>query len=163
MRSFLVQGSLLAGVLLMVSFSGCAARKALVEPSAGPPTMTKEDVVNMVTSGISDTLIIAQIQATNSRFQLSVPDIVEMKKAGVSDIVIDVMIRTAQAAPSEERGRTQRYYVPRFYWVSPFPYRPFYFYDPFYDPFWIYPSRVSLHISSRYTLGRHRRVPYRRR
>ena len=84
---------LLMGVVVIItSLGGCAARRSSASWAERPRTLTKEDVVNMATSDIGDAVIIAQIDATGSRFELSVSDVTELKQAGVSEKVIEYMI-----------------------------------------------------------------------
>ena len=59
----------------------------------GEPLST-DDIKKMTRAGISDDVIIRQIEATNSTFYLSSADIVDMKKAGVSQRVISYMVQT---------------------------------------------------------------------
>ncbi len=56
--------------------------------------LSVDDVKKMSKAGLSDNVIINQIQATNSVFYLSTADIIDLKNAGVSQRVIDYMIQT---------------------------------------------------------------------
>lgn len=49
------------------------------------------DVVNMSRSGLSDAVVINQIQTRGVQQQLQVPDIISMHQQGVSDLVISTM------------------------------------------------------------------------
>ena len=53
-----------------------------------------DDVKKMSKAGLSDNVIISQIQTTNSVFYLSTADIIDLKNSGVSQRVIDYMIQT---------------------------------------------------------------------
>lgn len=53
-----------------------------------------DDVKKMSKAGLSDSVIIGQIQSTNSVFYLSTADIIYLKNSGVSQRVIDYMIQT---------------------------------------------------------------------
>jgi hypothetical protein len=55
--------------------------------------LTKQDIINLKKSGLSDEQIIAQIKSTNSHFSLSAQEIIELKNEGVSQSVIDAMTR----------------------------------------------------------------------
>lgn len=59
----------------------------------GEPLSTS-DVKKMTKAGLSDDVIISQIDATKSVFRLSSADIIDLKKAGVSQRVINHMIQT---------------------------------------------------------------------
>ncbi|GAB4187051.1 MAG: hypothetical protein Tsb0015_05390 [Simkaniaceae bacterium] len=52
------------------------------------------DIKAMSQAGISDDVIISQIRATNSRYNLSTSQIIDLKNAGVSQRVIDYMINS---------------------------------------------------------------------
>jgi hypothetical protein len=116
-----MRGMLLPVGLLVVltSLWGCAAHRGPVALAETPRTLTKEDVVNMATSDIGDDVIIAQIDATGSWFDLSVSDVIELKRAGVSEKVIEHMIRTGKVQAQREQDREVcplRYvYYPRYY------------------------------------------------
>jgi hypothetical protein len=56
------------------------------------------DIKNMVKSGVSDDVIISQINATHSVYHLSAPDIIDLHQAGVSQNIINAMINTANGA-----------------------------------------------------------------
>ncbi len=56
--------------------------------------LSTDDIKKMTQAGISDDVIIRQINATSSTFYLSSADIVDMKKAGVSQRVISYMVQT---------------------------------------------------------------------
>lgn len=57
------------------------------------------DIKNMVKSGVTDDVIISQINATHSVYHLSAPDIIDLHQAGVSQTVINAMINTANGVP----------------------------------------------------------------
>jgi len=108
----------LMGVVLMItSLWGCAAHRSSASLVERPRTLTKEDVVNMATSDIGDAVIIAQIDATGARFDLSVSDVTELKKAGVSENVIEYMISTGKE--SEQKVHYVRHsYYPYYYPIT---------------------------------------------
>ncbi|MBS0653947.1 MAG: hypothetical protein JSR39_10545 [Verrucomicrobia bacterium] len=56
--------------------------------------LTTDDIKKMSQNGLSDNVIIGQIQATNSVYYLSTNEIIDLKNAGVSQRVIDYMIQT---------------------------------------------------------------------
>ncbi|CAM0117931.1 glycine zipper domain-containing protein [Rhabdochlamydiaceae symbiont of Dictyostelium giganteum] len=57
--------------------------------------LTISDIKQMVTAGISDDVIISQIEATHTLFSLSTADIMSLNQAGVSQKVIQAMIQTS--------------------------------------------------------------------
>ncbi len=56
------------------------------------------DVKAMARAGISETVIINQINSSHTVFQLSTADIIDLRDAGVSDKVINYMINTPSTA-----------------------------------------------------------------
>ena len=56
--------------------------------------LSVDDIKKMTRAGLSDDVIISQIDATKSTFSLSTADIVDLKKANVSQRVINHMIQT---------------------------------------------------------------------
>lgn len=56
--------------------------------------LSSYDIKTMSENGLSDDVIIGQIEATNSVFHLSSNEIVALKNAGVSQKVIEFMIKT---------------------------------------------------------------------
>lgn len=63
----------------------------------GQPLETA-DVKALVKAGVSDDVIIAQIQNSHTVYHLSAADIIDLHSAGVSDKVVNYMINTASAA-----------------------------------------------------------------
>jgi hypothetical protein len=86
---------------------------ATAAPPRGPLGLT--DIVSMVQQHISDEVIITQIRATGSSYNLSSGDIIWLKQNGVSDVVVREMQVTAQYP--------RRYYrpAPAYYIVEPAP------------------------------------------
>ncbi len=75
---------------------------ALMVPAAalGQP-MTTDDVITLVKNAISDTVIVAQIEETNSYFSLNTDDLIKLKGAGASDYLVNYLItrKPGGAAP----------------------------------------------------------------
>ncbi len=89
------------------------------------PLMTVQDVISLASAGVSDDVIIGQIKATQTVFELGTNDIIELKKAGVSGRVITAMIATVNQPPSDRRSRT---YAAWGYYPYPYGYwYPWYF------------------------------------
>ena len=101
-------------VLMITNLGGCAARRSSASWAERPRTLTKEDVVNMATSDIGDAVIIAQIDATDARFDLSVSDVTELKQAGVSEQVIEYMIGSGME-PDQKVYYVRHSYYPHYY------------------------------------------------
>jgi uncharacterized protein YcfJ len=97
--------------------------QALQQLPQGHP-LSIADVEAMTKAGLSDQLIISQIQNSRTIYHLNTAEIISLKNAGVSDKIIDYMINTpdtvaatsaplAQPAPSQVI--VQPY--PEYYWV----------------------------------------------
>ena len=122
----------LIGILVIASSStGCGAmyysqyaREAALPDSS---EMAIEDVINMSEEGIGDSIIISQINATKSYFELTTSDIIELKKVGVSEKIINAMIKTAKVV---DNRKARRYYS---YPSYLFPYN--YYASPWYSSF----------------------------
>lgn len=80
------------GLLAVGGIGGCYTGRAY--PHATP--LTKDDVVRLAQEGISDEVVISQIEATHSKFFLTVDEIIGLRKAKVSQRVIDRMIGTSR-------------------------------------------------------------------
>ncbi len=78
--------------------------------------MTMNDVIALSNDGVGDSLIIAQIQATQSAFVLSNEEIVHLKNAGVSERVIAAMIKTNERS---RKGVSSYVYAPHPYYGYP--------------------------------------------
>jgi len=82
-----------------------------VEPSSS--MTTKENVIALVVEGVGDDVIIDQIRATSSVFELSPDDVVDLMEAGVSKRLIRGMRSTRPSGTSG--GRVSRYYYAAYY------------------------------------------------
>lgn len=69
------------------------APQTYVRVNQGVP-LTVPDVIAMARAGISDDVIINQIQSSRTVFTLSTADIINLRNAGVSDNVVNFMINT---------------------------------------------------------------------
>lgn len=126
----------LAALLLAagLAIAGCATeRYAYYErgPRHEPDTlatMSKQDIIALSQAKVADDVIVTQIRASSSYFQLSTQDIIDLTSAGVSKAVIQEMIKTGQEAPPSSG---YAYYYPPYYWD--------YAYYPYWYPYW-YPS-----------------------
>ncbi len=84
--------------------------------------MTKDDVMALARAKVSDDVIISQIKASRSYFQLSTQDIIDLANAGVSDKVISAMIKADEAAKQSGDEGGYAYYYPPYYGYSGYPY-----------------------------------------
>ncbi len=89
--------------------------------------MSKQDVINLSKSGVSDSLIITMMNSTHTWFRLNTQDVLDLKNAGVSETVIGAML----AEPPQPKAARYDY--------SNYPYYPYYWYGGFY-PYWYYPT-----------------------
>jgi len=117
---------------------GCASEQQAGNHNEGLQTMgsvapvTTQDVTAMSKAGIGDTVIVAMITATGSRFNLSASDVIALADSGVSHNVINAMIKTGDNSKQVDQANVVNVY-PLYY-----PYDPFW-YDPFWYP-WYYPT-----------------------
>jgi hypothetical protein len=117
------------------------------EPQVIIPTqVTKQDVINMVKSGVSDEVIVNQIKATNSFIKLTNEEIIELKQAGVSNNLINFIIEIKPytgipkgiliSTPPPLITTSINYYT----YPSPLYYDPWYSYwgwgAPYYSSYW---------------------------
>ena len=58
--------------------------------------MSVADVKALVQGGVSDEVVISQIQQSRVIYRLNTREIIELKESGVSNKVIDFMINTAR-------------------------------------------------------------------
>ncbi len=130
---------ILAGLMISLLSSGCMSsyyahreKKPVVEAdSLLPPPMTVDNVIELARDSVGDDVILAQMKATQSYFQLTNNDIRDLKKNGVSDRVISAMIKTGDQPKSSDR-RVAVYPYPDYYW---YPYAGFY--GPWYSPVYV--------------------------
>jgi len=116
-------------------------RQALIEAKTGrrmAGVVTTTDVTTMVTSGLSDDVVINHIRANGVAAPLTPSDIIEMHDLGVSEKVINAMQQTAArqvtpppvtyAAPVivEDPWVVAPYWHPGPFWHGPGPYRHHY-------------------------------------
>lgn len=81
------------------------------QPAPAPGAMTNKDVIDMVNSGVSEKLIIEQInEAKLKQFDTSSRGIIRLTTAGVSEKVIEVIKRamTRRAAPQRPKRKPAR-------------------------------------------------------
>jgi hypothetical protein len=130
---------ILAGLMISLLTTGCMSgyyahrenKQVMEADSLLPPPMTVDDVIDLAKDSVGDDVIIAQMKATESYFQLTNNDIRDLKKNGVSDRVISAMIKTADQPKSSNR-RVAIYPYPDYYW---YPYAGYY--GPWYSPVYV--------------------------
>jgi hypothetical protein len=139
-----------AMMVLTLSFFGCASERYTQNNKDYPMRrdtlrmMTQQDVMNMSKAGVSDSLIITTMDATDSWFKLKSQDVIDLRNAGVSEKVISAMMQQPEDASSQSGDtKVERYYV----------YPPYYWYDGFY-PYWYYP-RFSVNQGFHSRMGFH--------
>ena len=100
------------GTALFLLLSACAgfaqqpsaaARQTVKKTTPVVKQLTVDDVLAMVSAGLSDNIIIAKLRKEDNSFDLSTEDLIRLKKAKVSDGVLRVMMdpkAVADPAPS---------------------------------------------------------------
>lgn len=116
----------IALLIVTISSTGCGSmyyrqyERETVLPDSN--AMSIDGVVRLAKEGLSDDVIVSQIKATNSYFELTTDDIVELKKVGVSEKVINAMIKTSKVVANRRARRYfsyPSYLYPYNYYVSP--------------------------------------------
>jgi hypothetical protein len=127
---------ILAFIIVSVGFAGCAAEQYSQNHKGHSMkvdtlrAMKMEDVIALSKAGVSDSLIIGMMDATDSWFQLKTQNVLDLRNAGVSEKVIAAMMQP----PPEPSSKTSSSNAVRYY-ADPW----FYWYDGFY-PYWYYPT-----------------------
>ena len=93
--SFLLTG--LLGSLLTVRAQEATAAAAKPQETQATATLTNQDVLAMIKTGLSAEVIAAKIKASATRFDTSPAALQELKQAGVSDVVILAMVQAPGA------------------------------------------------------------------
>jgi hypothetical protein len=77
--------------------------------------MTVDEVVKLLNNDISDSIIVARIEETDSYFSLSTDDLIDLKGAGASDDLVRYMImrkpggaRSRSTLRGASRARSRR-------------------------------------------------------
>ena len=121
--------------------------------------VTTEEVLHLLTTEVSEELILRQIEATDSMFELSVEEIIKLKNAGASDELIMFMIETGIEPEAEAEGPPERVYervyystpVYRYYVHRPYVLRPVAYYS-------VPPVRIKIGHHPRYSSHRPRQT-----
>ena len=130
-----------AVLVMALSLFGCASEQYTQVYKEHPmradtlKRMSQQDVINLSKAGVSDSLIVGMMDATDTWFQLKPQNVIDLKNAGVSENVISAMMEQPSAPQSNTTG--ERYYV----------YPQYYGYDGFY-PYWYHPGfsiRLGFH------------------
>jgi hypothetical protein len=132
---------LFAFLVVSAGFAGCSAEQ-YAQAHRGHPmkvdtlrAMKINDVINLSKAGVSDSLIIGMMDATDTWFHLKAQDVIDLRNVGVSEKVIVAMMQP----PPQPTGKSGDSNVSRYY-VYPSPY----WYDGFwyggYYPYWYGPN-----------------------
>jgi hypothetical protein len=142
---------ILAFVVASIGFAGCAAEQYTQTGNGRSMKvdtlrmMKVDDIIALSKAGVSDSLIIGMMDATDTWFQLKAQDVIDLRNVGVSEKVIVAMMQPPPS-PSGKSGdaNAARYYAtPSFFW-----------YDGFYYPYWYYPT-FSVRFGYRSHYGGH--------
>ncbi len=112
-------GNALDGVDEDIEESEARTEARMQEMEAQPPLSILE-VIRMSQAGLSDNLIIAKIDESGARYNLSAQDMIDLRRSGVSERVIEHMLRrsttyrytTYEPAPARVYQRTAYYRAP---------------------------------------------------
>jgi hypothetical protein len=121
---------------ISVGFFGCASERYAQhgkDHSKQADTlrvMNIQDVIDLSKAGVSDSLIIGMMDATDSWFRLNTKDVLNLRNAGASEHVIQAMMQQpGEPSNQSNNPNVEKYYV----------YPPYFWYGGFY-PYWYYPS-----------------------
>ena len=84
-------------VVALLTFSLLAPIVSVSAQNAERPPLTNDDVIQMVTGNLSESLILSQIADSQTSFDLSTPELIRLSTSGVSDTIIEAM-RAPRAA-----------------------------------------------------------------
>jgi hypothetical protein len=79
---------------------------ALAPATASAQPMTVDEVVKLLNNNISDSIIVARIEETDSYFSLSTDDLIELSGAGASDDLVRYMIMRKPGGPPPSTAGT---------------------------------------------------------
>ncbi len=68
-----------------------------------PKVLTNQDVLDMVSAKLSDSVILAAIHKSTCKFSTNPEDLIALHKAGVSDAVIEAMTEAGSSTPAAQR------------------------------------------------------------
>ncbi len=122
-------------VLGLLAIAGCSSFYVVDR------TMTIQEIIAMSKADVDSDVMIAQIDATHTRFALTSEDLILLKNAGVPDDVVEHMIDTGI---TPERYAWEHIYDP----IVGYPYYEYY---PFYHSFY-YPSYTIYHRGGPYRM-----------
>jgi hypothetical protein len=80
---------------------------AILLTAQTPKVLTNQDVLDMVSAKLSDSVIIAAIYKSTCKFSTDPKDLIALKKAGVSDAVTQAMTEAGAPPPSAPAGSAQ--------------------------------------------------------
>lgn len=107
-RDFRMTCKLLLALTTLLALSGQESPKIV------PGTLTLQEVVHLVKSGVSEELIVARVKRNAKPFDLSSDEILELKRSGVSETVIKFLLdptaplRPRPLLPTRRRSRQYR-------------------------------------------------------
>ena len=124
MRALVNISRILIGGVILIMIWGCSSFVTFNERK-----LDIDDIIEMSKVEVSSDVIIRQIEATHSKFELEPEDIIMLKKEGVEDDIIEYMIETDFTPQWFTRDYS---YTPFNYWYNY--YYPYYSYSyPMYD------------------------------
>lgn len=85
-------------LVFVTLFCGLTASPAYSE------TLDNATIISLIKSGLGDEAVIAKIQATPNKFDLSIDEMISLKRNGVSSAVIAQMIAASQPSPVSRKA-----------------------------------------------------------
>jgi hypothetical protein len=78
-------------IVAILTLSLFAPTVSVSAQNAARPPLTNDDVIQMVTANLSESLILSQIANSQTRFNLSTAELIRLSTSGVSDTIIEAM------------------------------------------------------------------------
>jgi hypothetical protein len=93
-------------VVLVLTLAVMMTLSLTVATSVGQEVLTNDSVVQMIKAGLPESVVIAKIRSTPTKFDLRTDSLVGLKKNGVSDKVIEAMMVPGSPAPAAQTAST---------------------------------------------------------
>ena len=97
----------LAFPLLMVFLAAPGVRA-----QGGEETLTNEDIVTMVKSGLSTIVVVNKIRTSKTRFNLTTNELIRLKQSGINDEIIQAMQGTSDSDARPQYSASSSYSRP---------------------------------------------------
>ncbi|MGH8220276.1 MAG: hypothetical protein ACREUT_17185 [Steroidobacteraceae bacterium] len=90
-------GAAISSVFVSLVLCGCGAGSQTAVPKAGASANDLDAVIQLVKSGMPDSLVVKTIQKDGKSYTLAPADVLRLRNAGVSNAVIEAMVDASPA------------------------------------------------------------------